>query len=160
MISAADGHDRVQGRPPSPKGGAAVNSGANPTVRRRELGTLLRRYRVEAGLTVKDVSDRLLVSAAKISRIETGHRGGASQRDVRDLCALYGVEDGVREHLMALAREGRQQGWWQEFDLPTPALIGLETSAATITEFQTTTIPGLLQTPQYAESVARALGPS
>ncbi len=62
----------------------AVPEGTSPTVRRRELGALLRRYRVEAGLTVKDVTDQLLCSAAKISWIETGHRN-ATLRDVRDL---------------------------------------------------------------------------
>lgn len=129
-------------------------------MRRRELGTLLRRYRTEAGLSVKQVTESLMVSAAKISRMETGHRP-ASPRDVRDLCDLYGIDDpDVREHLMTLAREGKQSGWWQAFDLPTPALVGLEASASRITEFQTTMVPGLLQTPEYANAVTRGLGPS
>ena len=58
---------------------------SNPTLRRRELGFLLRRYRVDRGLSVEEVTARLLFSATKLSRLETG-RAGVSPRDIRDLC--------------------------------------------------------------------------
>ena len=45
----------------------------SPTVRRRELGTLLRKLRTEKGLTVEQAAERLMVSASKLSRMETGH---------------------------------------------------------------------------------------
>src|ERR1700681_2101686 len=72
----------------------------SPTVRRRELGALLRKLRTEKGLTVEQAAERLLFSMSKLSRMETGH-GVATARDIRDLCALYGVtDDAEREHLM------------------------------------------------------------
>ena len=90
----------------------------SPTVRRRELGALLRRLREDRGMSVKQVTERLLCSPSKVSRIETGQRG-ATLRDVRDLCDLYGVADQTeRDQLMRLAREGKEQGWWQSYDLP------------------------------------------
>jgi len=46
--------------------------GDSPTVRRRELGATLRRFRNEAGMTVKQVSEHLLCSPTKISRLESG----------------------------------------------------------------------------------------
>ena len=72
----------------------------SPTVRRRELGALLRALRTENGLTVEQVAERLLCSSSKVSRMETGH-GIATPRDIRDLCDLYGVTDETdRERMM------------------------------------------------------------
>src|SRR5262249_30221312 len=70
-------------RPPVPE----VRS---PTVRRRELGAVLRALRTERGFTVEQVAEQLLCSPSKVSRMETGQRG-ATLRDIRDLCDLYGV---------------------------------------------------------------------
>ena len=64
----------------------------NPTLRRRELGFLLRQLRQERGLSVEEVTARLLISPTKLSRLETG-RTGVSPRDIRDLCDLYQVTD-------------------------------------------------------------------
>lgn len=129
--------------------------GGNPTVRRRELGALLRRYRQAAGLSGKDVTERLLFPVGKISRIEAGQRG-ATRRDVRDLCDLYGITDeAVRERLMTLAQESRQPGWWNRYGLdPTyQTFVGLEAEAEAISEYQSSTVPGLLQTREYARAV-------
>ena len=87
----------------------------SPTLRRRELASQLRDLRKQAGRTVEDVAGELLCSPPKISRIETGARL-ASLRDVRDLCALYRVDDPLRTRLMTLAREAKQQGWWNKYE--------------------------------------------
>ena len=124
----------------------------SPTLRRRELGALLRTLRTEQNLTVEQVSEQLLCSPSKVSRMETGHRG-ATPRDVRDLCDLYGVSDPAqRDHMMQLARESKQQGWWQSYDFPYPTYVGLEADAISIGSFQSAVIPGLLQTPDYARA--------
>jgi transcriptional regulator with XRE-family HTH domain len=124
----------------------------SPTVRRRELGALLRAMRGEAGMTVEQVADALLVSPSKVSRLETGHRG-ASPRDIRDLCNLYGVTDPAqRDHMAVLAREGKEQAWWQPYDLPYATYVGLEAEATSISEFGWV-IPGLLQIPEYARAM-------
>jgi transcriptional regulator with XRE-family HTH domain len=137
-----------------------VASVRSPTVRRRELGALLRALRIEAGMTVEQVADRLLVSGSKVSRLETGQRG-ASQRDIRDLCDLYGVTDPTRrEHLDALAREGRGQAWWQPYDLPYATYVGLEAEATSICDFEPGVVPGLLQTPDYVRAVHEQVMPS
>ena len=127
----------------------------SPTVRRRELGALLRRLRKDKDLTVDQVTTYLECSASKISRIETGQRG-ATPRDVRDLCDLYGVTDQAeRERLMGLAREGKQQGWWQSYDLPfaTPMYVGLEAEAVRIKDYDSAVIPGLLQSADYLRAL-------
>ena len=132
----------------------------SPTVRRRELGALLRTMRTEAGMTVEQVAEALLVSPSKVSRLETGHRG-VSARDIRDLSDLYGVTDpAVREHLAQLAREGRGPAWWQPFDLPYATYVGLEAEATSISDFEPGVFPGLLQFPAYARAVHEASVPS
>lgn len=131
----------------------------SPTVRRRELGGLLRRLRTEKGLTVEQVAERLLFSMSKLSRMETGH-GVATLRDIRDLCDLYGVTDEAeRERMMQLARESKQQGWWQSYDLDFDTYVGLEADAIAIRRYQSTIVPGLLQTRDYARVVHEVVIP-
>ncbi|WP_033342925.1 helix-turn-helix domain-containing protein [Catenuloplanes japonicus] len=128
----------------------AGDSGS-PTVRRRQLGGLLRRRREALGLSAQEVAERLLVSPAKISRLETGQRA-PQQRDIRDLCDLYGISDPAeRDALMSLVAEARKLGWWQEMDLPTSAYVDLEGAATQLGNWETALVPGLLQTPAYAE---------
>ena len=73
-----------------------------------------------------------MCSTPKISRIETGTRS-PTLRDVRDLCRLYRLSDAEQTRLMTLAREAKQQGWWNKFDdLAIESLIGLEIEAKRI----------------------------
>jgi DNA-binding XRE family transcriptional regulator len=137
-----------------------VASNVNPTVRRRRLGQELRRLREVKGMTAEEVADRLLVSQSKISRLENGRRS-ISQRDVRDLCGVYDVEDHrIVESLMQMAKESRQQGWWHAFgDIPYSVYIGLETDAASLRVYEPQVVPGLLQTQAYAEAVCEGASP-
>jgi transcriptional regulator with XRE-family HTH domain len=132
----------------------------SPTVRRRELGALLRKLRTEKGLTVEQAAEQLMFSMSKLSRMETGH-GAPSRRDIRDLCALYEVTDEAeRKRMMNLAVEGRQAGWWQSYDLNQFAdYVGLEADAVSVKNYQSILIPGLLQTPEYARAVNEAVIP-
>jgi transcriptional regulator with XRE-family HTH domain len=124
----------------------------SPTVRRRELGALLRKLRLEKGLTVEQAAERLLFSMSKLSRMETGH-GVATLRDVRDLCDLYDVTDKAeRDRMMNLAVEGKQQAWWQSYDLGYATYVGLEAEAVAISAFQSSVVHGLLQTADYARA--------
>ncbi|WP_208921459.1 helix-turn-helix domain-containing protein [Streptomyces capitiformicae] len=135
-------------------------SNVNPTVRRRRLGMELRRLREQKGMTAEEVADRLLVSQSKISRLENGRRS-ISQRDVRDLCGVYEVDDQrVVESLMQMAKDSRQQGWWHAFgDVPYSVYIGLETDAASLRAYEPQIVPGLLQTRPYAEALIQGALP-
>lgn len=134
----------------SRKDATFVSDARNPTVRRRELGALLRALRNEKSLTVEQVAERLLCSPSKVSRMETGH-GVATLRDVRDLCELYDVTDQTeRDRMTRLAREGKQQGWWQAYDLPYSTYVGLEEEAVSIRIYDSAVVPGLFQTAEYA----------
>jgi transcriptional regulator with XRE-family HTH domain len=135
-----------------------VPANRSPTVRRRELGALLRALRTERGWRAEEVAERLLVSPSKISRQETGQRG-VSQRDIRELCDLYGVEGDQRQHLIDLASEGKQRAPWQPTGLPYSTYVGLEAEAVSISDYGLCVMPGLLQTPEYARAVVEAMVP-
>jgi transcriptional regulator with XRE-family HTH domain len=132
---------------------------ANPTVRQRELGMRLRQLRNGLGLTVDHVAEKLLCSATKISRIETGARR-ASPRDVRDLCQLYDVGEQGTADLMDLARQAKEPGWWKQYDdLNLDSYPGLEQEATALTHFSMYFIQGLLQTEDYARAIIKAVNP-
>ncbi|MGW0821984.1 helix-turn-helix domain-containing protein [Streptomyces sp. NPDC002845] len=135
-------------------------SNVNPTVRRRRLGQELRRLREDKGMTAEQVAERLLVSQSKISRLENGRRS-INQRDVRDLCGVYEVEDQrIVESLMQMAKDSRQQGWWHAFgDIPYSVYIGLETDAESLRVYEPQIITGLLQCRSYSEAIIQGALP-
>lgn len=132
----------------------------SPTVRQRELGIRLRELRLAHNLTVEQVAEKLLCSATKISRAETGARR-PSLRDVRDLCEIYEVDPETAKELMKLAREARESGWWNQYDdLKVQfSFIGMEQEATAITCFGMYYIPALLQTADYARAIIKAIVP-
>jgi transcriptional regulator with XRE-family HTH domain len=133
--------------------------GTSPTVRQRELGARLRELRNQRGMTVEDVAEKLLCSATKISRLETGARR-PSLRDVRDLSQLYGVDESTSADFMRLAREARAEGWWAQYDdLKLDPYIGLEQEAVSITSYTMYYFPALLQTEDYARAIIKAMAP-
>jgi transcriptional regulator with XRE-family HTH domain len=123
----------------------------SPALQRRELGALLRALRNERSLTVEQVAERLLCSPSKVSRMETGQ--GATARDIRDLCELYGVADAAeRDRLMTMAREGKRPTRWQRYELVYTAYAELEEDALAISAFQSSAVHGLLHTADYARA--------
>ncbi|MEU8460728.1 helix-turn-helix transcriptional regulator [Streptomyces sp. NPDC029003] len=132
----------------------------NPMIRRRRLGAELRRLREDSGLKMQQAAAQLLVSQPKISLLENGRRR-INPRDVRDLCALYGVRDRrIVDSLMKMAEESRQEGWWNDYgDIPDGAYIGLEGEATSVRSYEPLVVPGLLQTPAYARALISAALP-
>lgn len=134
---------------------------SDPTVRKRRLGSELRRLREAAGLKLDDVASRTALPASKVSRIEQA-RIGVKPDDLTSLLNLYGVDDGAkRDALHSIARHGSVRGWWQTYrDIISPAyadLISLEDDAVNMRSYQSTLIPGLLQTAAYARATITAI---
>ncbi|MEV5596153.1 helix-turn-helix transcriptional regulator [Streptomyces sp. NPDC052496] len=136
-----------------------------PAVRRRKLGAELRRQRTLAGFTSGEAARLVGWHQSKVSRIETG-RSGVRRADVELLLDAYGVRDAeLRALLGALCAGGTQDGggrhgWWHTYrDLLPPEyrdFISLEYEASRARTLETTVVPGLLQTPDYARAVTRA----
>ena len=130
-----------------------------PTVRRRLLGAELRRLRELAGFAIEDAARILECDRSKISRIETGHRG-MRPKELRELLAEYGVEEERCHALADLARQANKRGWWQDYSAvlaePYQDFISLEAGARSQWTYETQFVPGLLQTEEYARSIAGA----
>ena len=122
-------------------------------MRRRRLGLELRRLRLAAGLTGDQVVDQIGWAAkSKLSRLENG-RSRPELADILDLLDLYLVTGDAREELIAIAREAGNTRWLRAYPVMTALQRGyaeLEGGAVHIREYSATTVPGLLQTPQYA----------
>jgi transcriptional regulator with XRE-family HTH domain len=126
-------------------------------VHQRRLARILRKLREGADLTIEQVADKIELSPSTISRMETA-QVGVRTNDLRPLLDIYKVSGMQRDELLQLAREGRQQVWWQEYkDLPTAAVASLETEAASILQYAAQLVPGLLQTEEYARAVLHAI---
>ncbi|MBO4256093.1 helix-turn-helix domain-containing protein [Streptomyces griseorubiginosus] len=134
-----------------------------PAVRRRKLGTELRALRTSAGLTSGEAARLVGWHQSKVSRIETGS-SGVKPADVRLLLDAYGVADAqLRELLLVLAGSDEGVGrhhWWHAYRGVLPPtyrdFISLESQASAMRTLETSVVPGLLQTPEYARAVTRA----
>ncbi|MEU6258086.1 helix-turn-helix transcriptional regulator [Streptomyces sp. NPDC047043] len=134
-----------------------------PAVRRRKLGAELRALRTGAGLTSGEAARMVGWHQSKVSRIETGS-SGAKPADVRLLLDVYGVADAqLRELILVLAGSDEGSGrhhWWHAYRGVLPPtyrdFISLESQASAMRTLETSVVPGLLQTPEYARAVTRA----
>lgn len=134
-----------------------------PAVRRRKLGAELRELRTGAGLTSGEAARLVGWHQSKVSRIETG-ASGVKPADVRLLLDAYGVRDArLRELLLVLAGSdegGGRHHWWHAYRGVLPPtyrdFISLESQASAMRTLETSVVPGLLQTPEYARAVTRA----
>jgi transcriptional regulator with XRE-family HTH domain len=136
-----------------------VNTDVGPAVGRRRLAVELRRLRTTAGLTIQDVATAMECSVGKVSRVETGLVTARIQ-DVREMLDLYSVPEPERAALLDLVRQSRMKAWWHAYgDVVPPEsakYYGLEDGAATIREYGSVLVPGLLQTEQYAAALMSA----
>ncbi|WP_281292149.1 helix-turn-helix domain-containing protein [Actinomadura decatromicini] len=133
-------------------------------MRRRRLAAELRRIRTDAGMSITEVVAQLGWQGSKLSRIEN-RQIGISTADVRKLLDLYGVNDPRQvDRLAEMARRAKERGWWESYaaTLPTETrtMIGIETEASLICTYEQALIPGLLQTPDYANAVISAARPT
>ncbi|BBB02074.1 putative DNA-binding protein [Actinacidiphila reveromycinica] len=124
----------------------------------RVLGNYLRALRENRSISPVDAGRHIRAHASKISRMETAHVN-LKCRDVDELLALYGVDPDERDQIVAMVERSARPDWWQPYGEVVPdwlqQLIGLERDAHVIRTYETQFVPGLLQTPAYAQSVVR-----
>ncbi|PDP84553.1 hypothetical protein CQJ94_28235 [Glycomyces fuscus] len=128
----------------------------SPTLRRRRLSAELKRARSNANLTTTQVVKSLKWAAGKLSKIETAETQTIKADDLDKMLDLYQVTDTrKREALHALARDAKVRGWWSNYKevFGPQSLPDFEAEASAIRTFESSVIPGLLQTPEYAMAV-------
>jgi transcriptional regulator with XRE-family HTH domain len=138
-----------------------MTASIGPTVRRRRLGTELRRLREAHSIKLEEVADKLGLAASTLSRIETG-KAPTRTAYLTAMLDLYGVHDPAgRQILMDMAREGHRKGWWAAWEdvLPTgfSVYVGLEAEASSLRAYESLVVHGLLQTEGYARAASTAL---
>jgi transcriptional regulator with XRE-family HTH domain len=130
-----------------------------PPVRRRLVGSALRRYRENVGYALEDAARVLECDRSKISRIETGQRG-IRPKELRELLTEYGVPESDQAALMAIASRGGQRGWWHpyagSFSEAYLDYVIMESVASEIMSYEAQLVPDLLQTEDYARAIAAA----
>jgi len=134
-----------------------------PTVRRRRLGTELRKLRESNGYKLEEVAAQLGVAPSTLSRIETG-KAPTKSAYLNQMLEMYGVvEPGQRQVLIDMAREGHRKGWWAAYDDVLPSgfdiYVGLEAETAAVRGYEISVVHGLLQTPDYARAVLSEMFP-
>jgi transcriptional regulator with XRE-family HTH domain len=125
-------------------------------LRSRELGEGLRRAMQQARLTGKQAAHQLGWSPSWVSRLLSGKRN-ASQLHVAAILALCRVTGPERDRLLALCQDQHTPGWLQQHGSRLPkqlrTLIDHEDKAVAISAFESTLVPGLLQTGDYVRVV-------
>ena len=149
-------NDGADSRADDQTGSSSVAAKVSPTVRRRRLGTELRRLRKLSNVSVDTVAEAFGVTPSTIYRMELG-RVGVKIRDIDLFVTVYGINDEkLIDELKRLAKEGSKRGWWAKYSdsimPPYATYIGLEADATKLSIYDGLIINGLLQTREYAEA--------
>ncbi|MBG0826908.1 helix-turn-helix transcriptional regulator [Planomonospora sp. ID67723] len=130
-----------------------------PTVRqaREALGDRLRKLRKTTRLNGKEFAQSLGWGATKVSKIENGKQT-PSEDDIRTWAAATGHATQVPSLLAQLkSLELAYAEWRAKLRAGTQAqqltVSAREASASMLRVFEPSTVPGLLQTPEYARSI-------
>ncbi|MFE9245046.1 helix-turn-helix transcriptional regulator [Nocardiopsis sp. NPDC006938] len=132
----------------------------SPTVRRRRLGRELRRLRESRDLKLSAAAKSSGVPLSTLSNIENAEARRIKPRDIQALADLYKASLEELSALLDLAKESKELGWWSRYKdvFGGNALPDFEVEASMMRMYQCQVIPGLLQTPDYAEAVFRGAG--
>jgi transcriptional regulator with XRE-family HTH domain len=126
------------------------------TVQLRRLAALLYELREHAGISKEEVSARTGINVTTLYRIETA-QARPQRRTLMAMLDLYGIADPHRSDAVQLLQEAQKPGMSRPFEAAVSevyaAYINFENAALSARLFQTSFIPGLLQTEPYAWAV-------
>ncbi|MEV6597813.1 helix-turn-helix transcriptional regulator [Actinoplanes sp. NPDC051346] len=127
---------------------------------RKRLVRKLSGIRQKIGYTQAQVAGKLRWSQSKVHRIESGENS-ISYTDLLALLKIYDIrENELVEELTEMAELARQRSLPEISDIHSKDFrdyLEAEITADTMLEFENSYIPGLLQTPAYANAVLRTL---
>ncbi|WP_459548996.1 helix-turn-helix domain-containing protein [Nocardia sp. X0981] len=138
------------------------------TLPRRALGRQLRKLRERAGFTQSAAARVAEISPQSYGRLEDGRLTKVMDLGLNALANAYAATDEERRLLLDLAREIREakasgSGWWRAYaDAMVSGFdhyLALEEAASWVTSWQSTVIPGVLQTRDYRQALTWATNP-
>lgn len=116
------------------------------TIRRR-FGIEIRRQREQAGLTQQQVAAALHVSQSHISDVESGKKG-LGTRQIPRLDSVLTADGELVKRWQDLNRTNGYAEWFDD-------IVVVEQDAAEIRLYQSSVVPGLFQTSDYAAALVR-----
>lgn len=123
------------------------------TPRTRALAAALRQARVAGGFGVRELARKLDVSHTTISQWETGKRIPTTE-DVSSFLTATNTTGKRRKEVVELARNAADPDWLAiGMPLGMAGILECERTAAEITEWSPMVVPGVFQTPAYAEAI-------
>ncbi|MDT0328710.1 helix-turn-helix domain-containing protein [Nocardiopsis lambiniae] len=133
------------------------------TLRAQWIGKTFKELRLRNGMTLQEVGEYLGRDQSSVSRFEAGIHPPRKD-DVIALMDLFGVEEEPqRQATLHMVDEVSKTGWWAKHTKDVDGWmidwLWLEERSEELREFGVLAVPGLLQTPRYAESIIRADDP-
>jgi transcriptional regulator with XRE-family HTH domain len=131
----------------------------SPTVWRRWLALELRRLRKVKDLPQQEAAHKCGWSGARLSYLENGQQP-PTESDLDKLLDLYEVPADRRDRYYTAVKRSHASGWWERYEYLIDdwiaLFVGLEQGAEEIHCYETSIMPGLLQTAAYATAIMRS----
>ncbi|MGH9197208.1 MAG: helix-turn-helix domain-containing protein [Acidimicrobiia bacterium] len=128
----------------------------NPTQQQQRLGAELRKLRDAAGITAADAGRHADISGTHLGHMESG-RTAFPRIKLQALLYAYGIESEPYINALLTMSDATGRGWWSDYrhDVAGNArdLAELECTATSQSVFDMVYLPGLLQTPEYAQAL-------
>ncbi|HEX7659909.1 MAG TPA: helix-turn-helix transcriptional regulator [Pseudonocardiaceae bacterium] len=128
------------------------------TPRLRALAAGLKEARTIAGLSTRELAIKLKWAQPTVSHFELGRRR-PSVEQVAMIVAVLGVDRAERERLIELARRADEPNWLTTgvpgISQQLAGVFECEAAATRIVEWSPNLVPGLLQSPEYAEAIMK-----
>lgn len=137
---------------------------ASPKILKRFIAAELQRMRKAAGKERAEAAKRLGLRTATTIVHHESARNLPKPAELEILLGFYGLPERIELFRELMDAIHRNKDWWAPHTGAFPAwfdlFLGLESVAATIESYDAAVVPGLLQTPAYAEAVMRAGQPN
>jgi DNA-binding XRE family transcriptional regulator len=156
-IRRTGGRERISGRYGA--AGRLLLTTPSPYVRRHWLAQEIRGLRQEHKCSADELARAVGFPRQHLRLLENSQRGPDIDL-VLGICDYFQVGQRRREALKAAAADGWTVGWWETdvdaIGIRQARFADLESGTETIWEYALGLVPGLLQTPQFADARARS----
>lgn len=136
----------------------------SPTLARRMLLSTLQRLHKADGRSTDLIGAEVGVDGSTVARWLAGGKRRLRAHEIRGLCDAYGVDEDTKNQLVRLAQEAGSRGvtqrlsWFATYQFGM--FLDLERDARRVVTFESTVVPGLLQTEGYARAVILSGAPA